>query len=128
MCTSPALSSALTLQVESLLHIRLLSHLPVPILDVLLLDKAGHHQGGPHADVLWLHGNGVVCLLHFDRHHWILQLLHFLQVGTCFVLCTPHSCFAEQVLRHTSVYLLACPGCVTCFCPCRQIYAAVKID
>ena len=71
------------MQVEGILHIRLICGISVSVLDVLLLDQAGHYTLRPYGHVLWLHGHCVIQLLLHDRHHWLLCLLAVCAADIC---------------------------------------------
>ncbi len=71
------------MQVEGLLHIRIICSIPLPILHVLFLDEAGHNTLCPYGHVLWIHGHRLVQLLLHDRHYWVLCLLAVCQADIC---------------------------------------------
>ncbi len=71
------------MQVEGILHIRIVSSISLPILHVLFLDEAGHHTLCPYGHVLWIHGHRLIQLLLHDRHYWLLCLLAVCQADIC---------------------------------------------
>lgn len=60
------------MQVEGVLHVRVVCSLPVPVLTVLLLYQVGYYQGCANGHVLQLHVGHLLRLFLPDRHYRIL--------------------------------------------------------
>ena len=70
-------------QVAGVLHIWVVCRISVPVLLVLFLHQAGHHQSCAYDHVFQLHADRVICLLLPDRHNRLLRNIYICEADFC---------------------------------------------